>query len=158
MTTDSPCWYVYVLRNPDGKLYIGQSRNLASRAPAQRPSAYIDANDEALSRPVGTCAFRNRSIAISCSRAREGAEIRPGQSVAEEFSRLLIRLRRIVGSNPTSGAIRRACGLLMACGQLRVKSCVSRKPRVEWSRACRGTHRLYKSWVYVPATSTWGAR
>ena len=30
---------------------------------------------------------------------------------------MLIRLRRIVGSNPTSGAIRRAAGLLMASGR-----------------------------------------
>ncbi len=31
MITDPPCWYVYVLRNPDGKLYIGQTRNLLHR-------------------------------------------------------------------------------------------------------------------------------
>ena len=33
MTTEKSClcWYVYVLRNPDGKLYIGQTRDLAFR-------------------------------------------------------------------------------------------------------------------------------
>jgi predicted GIY-YIG superfamily endonuclease len=29
--SETSCWYVYVLRNPDGKLYIGQTRNLAQR-------------------------------------------------------------------------------------------------------------------------------
>jgi putative endonuclease len=31
VNTEPVCWYVYVLRNPDGKLYIGQSDNLSRR-------------------------------------------------------------------------------------------------------------------------------
>ena len=33
MTNEESClrWYVYVLRNPDGKLYIGQTRDLSFR-------------------------------------------------------------------------------------------------------------------------------
>jgi len=31
MITDSPRWHVYVLRNPDGKLYIGVSGELERR-------------------------------------------------------------------------------------------------------------------------------
>jgi putative endonuclease len=33
MTIEESClhWYVYVLRNPDGKLYVGQTRDLAFR-------------------------------------------------------------------------------------------------------------------------------
>ena len=31
MSPEPNCWFVYVLRNPDGKLYVGQTRNLLYR-------------------------------------------------------------------------------------------------------------------------------
>src|SRR5256714_15080840 len=51
-----------------------------------------------------SCSFRTHAFAQSGDFAREGAEVRPRPSMVEDGSRLLIRLRRIVGSNPTSGA------------------------------------------------------
>src|SRR6266496_2024070 len=106
MTIDtSQCsWFVYVLRNPDGKLYIGQTDNIPhrlhqhndrpTRSPEQR-SAFADRGSSSTPKP------QHPAPLLSSGKS---AKIRPRQSLAQEANRLLIRLRRIVGSNPTAGA------------------------------------------------------
>jgi len=67
----------------------------------QRSSAHAHQNDEPLSRPVEGDLFGDVVVSISSSRSRKGTQVGTGKSVAEDPSWLLIRLRRIVGSNPT---------------------------------------------------------
>jgi len=97
MITEHPHdgWSVYVLRNLDGKLYIGQTRNLSHRLHQHNDPAHtLTRATKRFRGPWELCALGDISIAISCPHTREGAQVWPGQSLAKNSSSPLIRLRR----------------------------------------------------------------
>jgi predicted GIY-YIG superfamily endonuclease len=52
-------FFVYVLKNPDGRIYIGQTADLAFRLQQHNdPANKIYTHHKTISRSVGNCLFR----------------------------------------------------------------------------------------------------
>ena len=66
MTTDASerSWSIYVLRNPDGKIYIGQTDNVPHRWYQNNDPIHTHPNDEAGSRTLATRLLRSRDIPL----------------------------------------------------------------------------------------------
>src|SRR4030095_13034059 len=105
MTTNASerSWFVCVLRNPDGKLYIGQTDNLLHRSHQHNDPAHTLTRTTKRFRGPWQLVYCEAATSRSAALAREKA-LKSGQrqSSAQESNRLLIR--RIVGWNPTAGA------------------------------------------------------
>ena len=96
-------WSVYVLRNPDGKLYIGQTRNLSHRLRQHNDPAHtLTRTTECFRGPwklIHSEALTSRSAAL----AREKA-LKSGQkSLAESAFRLLRAANALLLAQQTYG-------------------------------------------------------
>jgi putative endonuclease len=72
------CWYVYVLRNPDGKLYIGQTRDLSFRvAQHNDPKHTLTRTTKRFRGPWGIVhseTFPSRSAALAREKALKSGQ------------------------------------------------------------------------------------
>ena len=75
------CWFVYVLRNPDGKLYTGQTQNLKQRVHQHNDPAHTLTKTTKRFRGPWTLVHSERAPSRSAALAREKA-LKSGQGRA----------------------------------------------------------------------------
>ncbi len=85
MTTDASerSWFVYVLRNPDGKIYIGQTDNVPHRLYQHNdPTHTLTRTTKRFRGPWQLGLLRSRDIPLRCVKSRKSTKVWPRQSLA----------------------------------------------------------------------------